>query len=203
MTPRQQLALPTGLATTLGQKFMLIPALALMYGGAVAIARSAGLRGPDLERWTGVSSVVTQVGALNPSTWDQTVAAVVVAAGLVLFPLLLWLAWAQRLVPQRVRHAIDLATHGPGVTSVRPRAVERAAEVAASHDPGIRQARAALTDDGMTIHLHVRDAARLADLLREAEVRAQDALLDAGISDVPLRLAVTRFSAPSRTELLR
>ncbi len=183
---------------------MLVPALALIYGGAVAVALSAGVSGSDLSRWTGVDEAYRRVAALDPASWSTTTSAIIAATGIVLALALLRLAWAQRLVPQRVRHAVDLEGSGPGTTTVRPRAIERAAEVAASRDPGVREAKASLGDDAMTVHLHVLDAQRLPELLQDAERSTRTALRDAGIGeDVPIQLTVTRFSAPSRTELLR
>lgn len=206
MTPRKRTALPSGIATAAGQKLMLLVAVGLVYAGAVALALAAGVHGDDLERISGAGWLHDRLAELDPSTWSRGATATVAALGVLLAVLLLRLAWAQRLVPQRTRTAFELSATAPaaGRTTVQPRAIERAAEVAAAGDPGVRAAKATLGDGDLTVHLHARDAARLPEILRDAERRTRAALHAAGVGDdVGLRLTITRFSAPSRTELLR
>lgn len=204
MTPRKRTGLPSGFATTLGQKLMFVIALGLIYGGAVALALAAGVTGGDLDRVTGAAWLQDELASIDLAAWSQATTIGVGVGGVVLAAVFVRLAWAQRLVPQRTRLSHELETDGAGRTTVQPRAIERAAELASTEDPGVRAAKATLSADEITVHLHVRDAARLPDLLRAAKSRTQAALEAAGLADdVAVRLTVTRYSTPSRTELLR
>lgn len=204
MTPRKRTGLPSGFATTLGQKLMFVIALGLIYGGVVALALAAGVSGRDLEQFTGAGWLQDELASIDLASWSQSTTIAVAIGGVVLAALCVRLAWAQRLVPQRTRLAHELETDGVGRTTVQPRAIERAAELASTEDPGVRAAKATLTADEITVHLHVRDAERLPDLLRAAKSRTTAALSAAGMADdVDVRLTVTRYSTPSRTELLR
>lgn len=206
MSPRRRAGLPTGISTTLGQKLMFVVAVGLIYGGAVALALAAGVSGGDLDQITGAARLQDELASVDLGAWSQAVTIAVGVGGVVLAGILLRLAWAQRLVPQRTRLARDLEpdARAPGTTTIQPRAIERAAELASADDPGVRAAKATLSGRDLAVQLHVRDAERFPELLRGAQQRTRDALVAAGLAgEFDVRLTITRISTSSRTETLR
>lgn len=204
MAPRRRTALPDGVLTTLGQKLMVIPALALVYCGVVLLALAAGTSGAALDRWTGARWLYDQLSLVDPARWTEQTTIIVGVAGLVGAALLLTLGWAQRLVPHRTRRVVELAQSEIGETTVHPRAVERAAESAALEQPAVRGARATFGDDGIELHVHTSATAALPELLRETQQRARAALATAGLGDhIPVTVTVTRLTSLTRSESLR
>lgn len=204
MAPRRRAALPDGALTTLGQKLMVLPALAVVYSGIVLLALAAGASGASLDRWTGAGWVYEQLSLVDPARWSQQTAIIVGVAAIVSAGLLLVLGWAQRLVPHRTRREVELAHGELGETTVHPRAFERAVESAALEQAAVRGARATFGDDGIALQLHTSATTTLPDLLRETQQRARAALATAGLGDhIPVTVTVTQRTSLSRSETLR
>ncbi len=204
MAPRRRAALPDGVLTTIGQKLMLIPALALVYGGVVLLALASGTSGDALDRWTGAQWVYDQLSLVDPARWSQQTAIMVGVSALVGALLLFALGWAQRLVPHLTRREVELAHGELGETTVNPRAFERAVESAALEQRMVRGAKATFGDDGIELQLHTTATSTLPDLVRETQRRARAALATAGLGDhIPVTVTVTRRSSLSRSETLR
>jgi hypothetical protein len=201
--PRQRIGLPQGLLTTVGQKLAALIGLALIYGGGVIIALAAGATSKDVQTYSGYQTVYRQLGALRPGTWSEPVKIAIIVAGLLLCVSLLLLGWAQRITPQRARTAKVLVDDGQGRVVIAPRAIERAAEFAASAVPGVHAVRARLGDGEITLIVHTRSARLIPDALRGARDRTQTALQTSGIPATTVRVTVTRFTAPSTREQLQ
>lgn len=199
--PRQRLGLPSGILTTVGQRLMLLLGLALVWGGAVVVLLAAGVAPGDVQSVTGYRTVYDELAALGPPNWDRTTAAIVAVAGVLAFVVLLALGWAQRITPHLARTELVLTDDDLGTITVNPRAIERAAEVAAARGAAVHAVRARLGDDELTVTIHARGAAELADTLRGARQRVQSALQDAGTPQQTVRVVVTRFTAPSTRDL--
>ncbi|MEH3053850.1 MAG: hypothetical protein PGN13_07565 [Patulibacter minatonensis] len=123
---------------------------------------------------------------------------------MLLAAILLRFGWAQRLIPHRTRHALELATGGPGTTTVHPRTVERIAEVAAAAEPEVRAAKATLGEGELSVDLHVRDAARLQECLIDAKARVVRHSATRASATTPTCASPSPASPPpTRTELLR
>lgn len=199
--PRQRLHLPSGILTTLGQKLLLLAGLALVWGGAVVLALAAGVSPADVQTWTGYRSVYDELARFGPARWGDPEAAIVAAAGIVLFVVLLALGWAQRLTPQRARTAVTLTDDELGVVTVHPRTIERTAEIAARAAADVHAVRARLDDDHVEVAVHARRAGELPDTLRDVQRHVADALTTLGVPQKTVRVVVTRFSAPQTREL--
>ncbi|MBJ7471376.1 MAG: hypothetical protein JHD16_08730 [Solirubrobacteraceae bacterium] len=201
--PRKRLGLRHSWATTLGQKVMVVPALALIYSGAVILALAAGVAPAEVNAVSGYQWVYERLGALDPADWSTATRAVVAAAGVVGLIVLVALGWAQRLIPHVTRTSLTLRDEADGRTTVSPRAIERAVEIAARH-AGVRDAKATLDEDDLQIALHARRADLIPEVLRTTKTRAQSAIEQAGLPDsTAVRVTVTRFTPASRTELLK
>ncbi|WP_026910472.1 hypothetical protein [Patulibacter minatonensis] len=201
--PRQRLGLPHGILTTIGQKLMVLLGLALVWGGGVVLALAAGAAPRDVDAWTGYRTVQREIGGFGPANWPDGTALAIAVGTVVLAVALLVLGWAQRLTPHLARTDVVLADRPEGRTTVSPRAIERAAEVAARREPGLHAVRARLGDDELTITVHARGADVLPELLRGVQRRATAALVEGGVPQQSVRVVVTRFTAPSAREQLR
>lgn len=199
--PRQRLGLPSGILTTLGQKLMLVVGLALIWGGAVVVLLTAGVAPADVQTYTGFRSVYDELAAVGPASWSDTTATIIAIAGVLLFVVLLRLGWAQRITPHLARTDVVLTDDEIGTVTVNPRAIERAAEVAAGRGAAVHAVRARLGEDDITITIHARGADEIPDTLRGAQERVRAALQDAGTPQETVRVVVTRFTAPSTREL--
>jgi hypothetical protein len=201
--PRQRLGLPHGVLTSIGRRLMALVGLVLIWGGGVVLALTAGAAPRDVDAWSGYRTVQREIGAFGPANWPDTTALVIAIGAVLLASVLLVLGWAQRLTPHLARTDVVLADLPEGRTTVSPRAIERAAEVAARREPGLHAVRARLGDDELTITVHARGADVLPELLRGVQRRATVALTEGGVPQKSVRVVVTRFSAPSTREQLR
>lgn len=199
--PRQRLGLPHGLLTTIGQKLMLLVGLALIWGGGVVVLLAAGVAPADVQSITGHRTVYDELAALGPARWDDTTATLIAIAGVVALVVLLALGWAQRITPHLARTDLVLTDDELGQVTVNPRAIERAAEIAAGRGAAVHAVRARLGEDEMTITIHARGADEIPDTLRGAQRRVRAALQDAGTPQPTVRVVVTRFTAPSTRDL--
>lgn len=199
--PRQRLGLPGGVLTTLGQKLMVLVGLALVWGGAVVVLLAAGVAPADVQTYTGWRTVYDELAALGPASWDDTTAIVVAVVGVVLFLVLLRLGWAQRITPHLARTDEVLRDDELGTVTVDPRAIERAAEIAAGRGAAVHAVRARLGEDELTVTIHARGADEIAETLRGAQQRVRAALQDTGTPEQSVRVVVTRFTAPSTRDL--
>jgi hypothetical protein len=154
-----------------------------------------------VQTYSGYRDVYDELAAVGPASWDDTTAAIVAVAGVVLFVVLVLLGWAQRITPHLARTDVVLTDDELGLVTVSPRAIERAAEVAAGRGAAVHAVRARLGEDGMTVTVHARGAAEIPDTLRGARDRVRTALQDAGTPQQTVRVVVTRFTAPSTREL--
>lgn len=203
MAPRKRLGLPHSWGTVAGQKLMVVPALALIYGGAVVALLGAGFSPSDVDGITRYRTVYDELASLNPSAWSQATTVAIAVSGLVGLIVLVALGWSQRLIPHVTRSGVVLRDEEDGRTTVSPRAVERAVELAARHD-GIRDAKATLGEDDLHLVLHASKPALIPDALRHAKASATTALERAGLPGAPgVRVTVTRFTPASRSELLK
>lgn len=201
--PRQRLGLTHTWATTVGQKLMIVPAAALLYCGGVVLALGAGASPSDVDSVTGYRTVHDQLGALDPSAWSNSVVIAIAVAGVLGGALLAMLGWAQRVIPHVTRSAIVLRDEADGVTTVSPRAAERIVEMAARHD-GVRAAKATLGEGDVHLVLNARRPELIPDVLEQTRARSTSALTRAGLTDLTaVRVTITRFTRPSKKELLR
>lgn len=201
--PRQRLGLTHTWATTLGQKLMIVPGIALIYGGGVVLALGAGIAPDSLNSAIGYQSVYERLGALDPANWSGGVTIAVAVGGLLGLGLLMALGWAQRLIPHVTRSALVLREEDDGRTTVSPRAIERAVEIAARQE-GVRAAKATLGEDEVHVALHARRAELIPDLLLRTKARATAALEQSGVGATnDVRVTVTRFTPATKSELLK
>jgi hypothetical protein len=184
--------------TVAGQVVVAALALGLVWGGAVVLVLAAGARADrvdSLSSYRSVWAAVRDLGAADVAGRWWLVAGCLVAA-----VLLARMAVAQAPRPRLARHALALGTPGARV-DVAPRAVERAAEVAAAGAPGVRDARARLGDDELLLSLQVGRRADVATALTGARDRAVSALARHELPALPVRALVTHTERKETRDL--
>ena len=88
-----------------------------------------------------------------------------------------------------------------GDTSVQPRAVERAAEIAAMSNRHVSAARGRLGDEELDVHVRVRSAREVAETLRDVQRRVSEALQRHGLPVRSVNVKLTGYDRTTTREL--
>jgi hypothetical protein len=84
---------------------------------------------------------------------------------------------------------------------VQPRAVERVAEIAAGSNQDVTAASGRLGDEQLDVLVHVRNARRAADSLREVQHRVAASLQEHGLPALPVNVTLTGYDRQTTREL--
>ena len=122
-------------------------------------------------------------------------------AGLVVFLLLLTVAFKQLPRPYRARHDLELEAVDRGTVTVEPRAVERLAEGIALQHPAVASASGRFGTDDLVVLLEVRRARELPDTLRAVQRSVISGLERHGLPTVPVNVTLTGYDRSSKREL--
>jgi hypothetical protein len=193
MRPRARLGAPRG--GLAGRALVLLAGLALAWYGAMVALLAAKADPATVDGLSGLRTAYDWLAALRPQDVDGTTVRIACGAGGAVVAVLALVALRRELPrPALVTRPLALDVAGPGATSVRPRAVERIAEVAAGGVARVTGAGGHLDPDhGLDVHVRVRDAEAVPATLRAARAAVDDALAAHGLHDVPVRLTLTRF----------
>ena len=97
--------------------------------------------------------------------------------------------------------AVVLQSHGRGITDIQPRAIERAIEIAALAHPAVTGVRARYGNDKVELAITARDAATIAQTLRDVRRRAHDSLAAHDLAGVAISVTLAAFDRLTRREL--
>jgi hypothetical protein len=121
--------------------------------------------------------------------------------GLLVFLTCLYLAWQEFPRPYLARGAFTVGDRDRGQTTIQPRAVERAVEMAATANRDVSSATGRLGDDQIDVHIHVRTARLVAETLRDVHARTSHALTEHGLPSMPVNVTLTGYDRNTTREL--
>lgn len=122
-------------------------------------------------------------------------------AGLLIFVACLYLALQELPRPGLARGDVMVGGRERGDTSVQPRAVERAAEIAAMSNRHVSAARGRLGAEELDVHVRVRSAREVAETLRDVQRRVSEALQLHGLPIRSVNVTLTGYDRTTTREL--
>lgn len=122
-------------------------------------------------------------------------------AGLLIFVVCLYLALQELPRPSLARGDVMVGARDRGDTSVQPRAVERAAEIAAMSNRHVSAARGRLGDEEVDVHVRVRSAREVAETLRDVQHRVSETLQLHGLPVRSVNVTLTGYDRTTTREL--
>jgi hypothetical protein len=198
MTIRQRLRRRDSPLATLGLLLLLPVSLALIWYGAMLVALAFKADPGTVNTISGYRDAYDFLAGLVPADFTSTVRLITGLGGLAAFLLFGLLALKQVPRPYLARNPLTLAEDERGTSTVEPRAIERAAEVAACRHPSVADATGRYVENGIELEIDLKRADDLPDTLREVQQRVAEALRQHDLPDGPVSVTLAGFDSARR-----
>jgi hypothetical protein len=200
--PRQRLRERTSFLVLAGRLLTLALGLAMMWYGLMTLLLAVKVSPSTVNSLSGYRTAFNWISGLTPADVDGgTTRAIIAAAGVVAFLLFGYLAVKQLPRPYLARRELPLRSDRQGELRVEPRAMERLAEVAATDDAAVTEARGRYSVDDLVVEVTVRRARDVAATLKAAQDRVAGALAQHDLPPIPVNVTLSRYDRRARREL--
>jgi hypothetical protein len=198
VSPRQRIRLHRSWLTVAGQLVAALAGLALIWGAVAVGLLIAGVAPRDVDAATGYQRVHRAVTGLGDDDVEGgTVRLAVGLGGLALGGAFAAMARAQLPRPSLARGPLQLGEDDRGLTVVAPRAVERAAEVAAVRHPSVESALGRFGADELSLDVTLGLPGDAPGALRAVREAARGSLRDHGLPLTPVHVTLTKHDPDS------
>jgi hypothetical protein len=200
--PRQRLRERRSFLLFGGRLLALLVGLALFWYGLMVLLLAVKVSPATVNSLSGYRTAYDWISGLTPAGVDGgDTRAIIAAAGVVAFLLFGYLAIKQLPRPYLARRELPLASDPHGELRIEPRAMERLAEVAATSEAGITDARGRYSVDDLAVEVTVRRARNVAVTLKAAQDRVVGALAEHGLPSMPVNVILSSYDRRERREL--
>ncbi len=193
---RQRVSLRRRTGALLARSLTIVFALALIYGGALTVLLALKLHnlGPvQINRISGYRTADHWLAGLNRGDFTTPHALIAGFGGLLIFLFFASLVLRALPRPYLTRSEIGFPIDERGATVVRPRAVERIAEVAARGNAHVIGATGRLGDGELHVDIGIDAAPAAAAALSDVRTRVQDQLGHHDLPAMPVNVTLTGF----------
>lgn len=180
----------------------LVFALVLIYGGALTILLALKLHGlgpRQINRISGYRTAFHWLAGLHSSQFTTRVSLIAGFGGLLLFLFCASLVLRSIPRPYLARGEVGLPMDDRGATVVRPRALERIAEVAAQANAHVVGSTGRLGDGELNVDVGIDSATEAADTLADVRTRISEDLVRHDLPPMPVNVTLTGYE-PTRRE---
>jgi len=185
----------------LGRVVLVLALLAPLWYGAMLVALALKVSPDAIDTISGYRTAFDFLADLEPDDVDGTMRLIAALSGVAALLVFGYLAWKEIPRPYLSRSDAALRTDGRGALVVEPRAIERAAEVAASAHPWVSEARARYGDDEVTLDVRLDRTGDVAAELRAVQRRTRESLNRHGLPAMPVNVELAGFERKRRREL--
>ena len=173
-------------------------AVALIYGGVLDALLALKAVGPnEIERLSDYHTIFHWLANLHRGQFTTAVALIAGIGGLFVFLFFVFLAGQALPRPYLARTDLGLESSG-GATIVRPRAVERIAEVAANGNARVMGVTGRLGDDELNVDVGLDDAGEAVATLGDVRRRVAEGLKEHQIPPMPVNVTLTGYEPTRR-----
>lgn len=198
---RQRLRLRTSPLDWAGRLVLVLVSLGLVWYGLMVLLLAFKVAPDTVNTISGYRDAYDSLADLESEDVTNTVRLVTGLGGLAAFLLFGYLAWKEIPRPYLPRGDVGLRSDERGEVTIEPRAIERAAELAALEHPRISEATGLHGGDDLTINVTVKRARELPETLRDVQSRVVAALSRHGLPAVPVHITLTGCERKRRREL--
>src|SRR5581483_31082 len=200
--PRQRLRERRSSLLLGGRLLALLVGLALFWYGLMVLLLAVKVSPATVNSLSGYRTAYDWISGLTPADVDGSdTRAIIAGSGVVAFLLFGYLAIKQLPRPYLARRELPLASDPQGELKIEPRAMERLAEVAATSEAGITDARGRYSVDDLAVEVTVRRARNVAVTLKAAQDRVVGALAEHGLPSMPVNVTLSSYDRRERREL--
>lgn len=197
--PRQRLRERTSFLMLAGHLLTLLLALAMVWYGLMALLLAVKVSPSTVNSLSGYRTAFDWLSGLTPSDVGGATTRVIIAgAGVLAFLVFGFLAFKLLPRPYLARRELPLYSEPQGYVTIEPRAVERLAEVAATSDAAVSDARGRYSVDDLAVDVTVGRARDVATTLREAQSRVVRALAEHELPAMPINITLAGFDRDRR-----
>ncbi|GEM_PF-1279233 len=199
---RQRLRTRVSPLAYLGQVLVVLLAGALLWYGLMLVLLGFKVTPSRIDRVSAYRTIYDFFAGLGPEDITDRVRLIAGLVGMATFLLCTYLAWKEIPRPYLARSSLDLYEDDLTTVSVDPRAIERAAEVAARENPAVSSAAARYAgEDGLTVDVAVKQARGLPATVHDVRDRIAAALTQHDLPTMPVNVTLTGFDRKHRREL--
>jgi hypothetical protein len=198
---RQRIKLRTPALAYAARAMALVLGLALFWYGLMVVLLAVKVSPHTINSLSDYRTLYDDAVRLRASDFTTAVRLIAGFAALIAFLLFLYLAAQELPRPYLARGDLKLAGEARGETLVKPRAIERVAELAAQADPDVASAAGRLGDQELTVSIVARRAAKTADTLTEVHQRIIANLQRHDLPTLPINVTLTGYDGKTRREL--
>lgn len=198
---RQRINLRTPALAYLVRLLVVVLGLALMWYGLMLALLAVKVAPHTVNAISGYRSLYDDAASVTHADFTRSVRWIAGLAGLLAFLLFLYLAVQEIPRPYLARGEVPLSEAPTGTTTIKPRAVERVAELAAHRHADVGSAAGRLGDRELNISVGVRRATTAADTLRDIRAGIREELRRHELPVLPVNVTLTRYDRKTRREL--
>jgi hypothetical protein len=198
---RQRINLRTPVLAYVVRALTLVLALGLVWYGLMVVLLAAKVSPHTVNSISAYRTLYDDVAGIKASDFTTSVRILVGVAGLIAVVGFLYLALQEIPRPYLARGDVDLQNHALGVTVIKPRAIERVAELAARANENVTTASGRLGDQELSLEVAMRRAGRAAETLADVRTRVLSDLDRHQLPDLPVNVTLTGYDRTTRREL--
>lgn len=198
---RQRINLRTPLLAYLVRALMIVLALGLFWYGLMVLLLAVKVSPHTVNSISAYRTLYDDATGLMPADFTTLVRLIAGFAGLIAFLLFIYLALQELPRPYLARGDVPLGEQEPGKTIVRPRAIERVAELAARDNPDVSSVAGRLGDQELNLNIGVRRASTAAQTLNDVRARVSADLERHQLPSLPVNVTLTGYDRKTRREL--
>lgn len=198
---RQRINLRTPVLAYIVRALTVLLALALVWYGLMVVLLAVKVAPHTVNSLSAYRTLYGAVAGLKESDFSTAVRFIAGAAGLVAFVVFIYLAVQELPRPYLARGDVDLQAHERGNTVVKPRAIERMAELAAHGNANVSTASSRLGDQELNVDVSMRRASIAADTLTDVRTRVLTDLDRHQLADLPVNVTLTGYDRKTNREL--
>ncbi len=198
---RQRINFRTPLLAYIVRGLTLVLALGLVWYGLMVVLLAVKVAPHTVNSISAYRTLFGDAAGLRPADFTTAVRFIAGFAGLIGFLLFIYLAWQELPRPYLARGEVNLDANDRGATVVKPRAIERMAEVAARGNENVSTVAGRLGDQQLTVEVAMRRASVAADTLTDVRTRVLADLDRHQLPDLPVNVTLTGYDRKTRREL--
>ena len=198
---RQRIELRTPLLAHLVRALTVLLGAALLWYGLMVVLLYAKVSPHTVNSISAYRTLYHDAAGLQLSDFTTVVRVVAGLIGLFAFLAFAYLITKALPRPHLTRASVELDEPGRGRTTVRPRSIERMAEIAAHGNANVTAAAGRVGRDELTVHIGVRRASIAADTLRDVQQRIGADLKRHELPTVAVNVTLTDYDPKTRREL--
>jgi hypothetical protein len=198
---RQRINLRTPIPAYLVRLLTVVLALGLVWYGLMVVLLAVKVAPHTVNAISAYRTLYHDVAGLQPHDFTTPVRLIAGFAGLLVFLVFAYLALQELPRPYLARGDVSLHEGDRGHTIVKPRAIERVAELAARGNRNVTAATGRLGDQELNVDIAVRRASLVADTLGDVRARVLADLDRHQLPDRPVNVTLTGYDRKTRREL--